>query len=117
MSGSRRISSIWNDSALLPQLPGMNAGFTLPALRNTTLPSSGVSSYVHDAIDALLFLQTRLPPFAKISTRVLRALLFSLRYLSSALVLFRQTIPKRHPHVVMRPSRSWCDVSLGTIDD
>ena len=44
--------------------------------------------------------------------------IFSLRYLSSALVLFRQTIPKRHPHVVMRPSRSsWCDVSLGTIDD
>ena len=53
MSGSRRISSIWNDSALLPQLPGMNAGFTLPAFYDTTLPSSGVSSYVHDAIDAL----------------------------------------------------------------
>ena len=52
MSGSRRISSIWSDSSLLPQLPGMNAGFTLPALCNTTLPSSGVSSYVHDAIDA-----------------------------------------------------------------
>ena len=61
--------------------------------------------------------QSILPPFAKMPTRVLRALLFSLRHLSSARVLFRQTIPKRHPHVVMRPSRSWCDVSLGTIDD